>query len=292
MRGGVDDVGDPAVVLIYENEVVLCTGTLVSPTVVLTAAHCVDPAMLGAHAVTELEVRFGAKLYTPDATAHVAEAAIHPDWDITDTTSTTNPDLAILRLTAPVTDVAPIPLPAAGIEAALVVGAPLRAIGYGITENGKSDYGTKREAPTAVSKLDGQAIYTKPVAMCEGDSGAPYLFDQDGKEVLAAVHSRGNCLTSARGYRTDLFLSSFIQPFIDADCKEDARCDEACTADPDCDATGEGGGGAGGGTAGATEPSGGCSLAEGATADGSALFAVVAAVALVVSRARSRGTCC
>jgi hypothetical protein len=162
-----------------------------------------------------------------------------------------------------------------------VVGAPLRAVGFGITDNGKSDYGTKREAPTAVSKLDGQVIYTKPVAMCEGDSGAPYLFVQGDTEVVAAVHSRGNCLTSARGYRLDLFRDTFIQPFIDAGCKADNVCDAACTTDPDCVMGGEGGGGAGGGQATTNTAAGGCSVGAVGTPGAEAFVFVGCALAVL-----------
>ena len=39
---GTVDNGDPAVVMLRASQGGYCTGTLVSPTVVVTAAHCVD----------------------------------------------------------------------------------------------------------------------------------------------------------------------------------------------------------------------------------------------------------
>ena len=41
--GGVTDTADPAVVLLYANSGSICTATVISPTVLLTAAHCVSP---------------------------------------------------------------------------------------------------------------------------------------------------------------------------------------------------------------------------------------------------------
>src|SRR2546421_2802642 len=52
---GTDDTGDPAVVVVAaqmpnSQQASLCTGSIISPHVILTAAHCVSPATVGAGA--------------------------------------------------------------------------------------------------------------------------------------------------------------------------------------------------------------------------------------------------
>src|SRR4051794_37673594 len=57
--GGTTDNGDPSVVALFAHQPgatsgSLCTGTVISSTKVLTAAHCVDPRVVGAGNVFEV----------------------------------------------------------------------------------------------------------------------------------------------------------------------------------------------------------------------------------------------
>src|SRR5215470_4678966 len=57
--GGTTDTGDPSVVALFAHQPgaqngALCTASVIAPTVLLTAAHCVDPAEVGQGAVFEV----------------------------------------------------------------------------------------------------------------------------------------------------------------------------------------------------------------------------------------------
>lgn len=66
VRDGAADRGDSAVVAIYGEEIVLCTGTVISPRVIITAAHCLHPDLLNGHDLSEVEVRVGSSAFFPD----------------------------------------------------------------------------------------------------------------------------------------------------------------------------------------------------------------------------------
>src|SRR5262245_47178198 len=118
--------GFPAVagvaILNQNGTVAGCSGTLVSPSVVLTAAHCVASDPVGILTVFfpgGTRANYFAKAY-----------AIHPEYprDF----SSPDADLALLLLESPVADVAPMPLvtktPRAGRKGII--------IGYGLDETG------------------------------------------------------------------------------------------------------------------------------------------------------------
>jgi MYXO-CTERM domain-containing protein len=191
-----------------------CTGTVVSPHVVVTAAHCLSPDLIGpdqsfyvfygddSNDATELADRgnFGyAKSATP-----------HPDFNPNTiaTTDAVNGDLGVivLRDKAPVTPIALQHEPPA-------VGASLHVVGYGMRAPRDADTSGLRTDTTATlgavaarsMSFDGATH-----SVCEGDSGGPSLLD--GK--LAGIHSFIEHSKSCSGLNYDVRVDAYA-PWIE-----------------------------------------------------------------------------
>lgn len=181
--GGTPARRDPAVIAITRAGSPHCTGTVIAPRGVLTAAHCVR-----SYDFRELRALFFApSVQDPGPHARQARfsrAFVHgryPD----DVTS----DLALLELeeTAPVA-------PVAVLKTALdesVVGRPMRVVGFGRTAPDEPA-GAKMEGVAAILELQERRIVHAPNT-CPGDSGGPGFLTIDGREVLVGVHSTGSC---------------------------------------------------------------------------------------------------
>lgn len=170
-----------------------CTGTLVAPTVVLTAKHCaaqynVSRVFLKGSDVSEPE---GAEII------NVKETHSHPDPRV---------DLLALVLEKPSTV-----MPRAIAKGSIANVDDALVVGFGNTNpSGTKGYGKKRKAKVPMKTLDchdvdSQAEYgcyeqIELVAghrglkrdTCTGDSGGPlYIENDDGKLFLLGVTSRG-----------------------------------------------------------------------------------------------------
>ncbi len=166
----------------------LCTGIVLSPTKVLTTAHCVVslPSMVVRTNTTSA--------FTGGLASGVASAAIAPGW-----AHSFQNDLAVLTLTAPTT-APPIQLADAAEDAAYTrVGAPLQIAGFGNRNPilGKQKIGlltatdvrvkpcplpswaicdSGGRAGAVLRKLKGHTIKRKvKKAVCSGDSGGPLV---------------------------------------------------------------------------------------------------------------------
>jgi hypothetical protein len=82
-------------------------------------------------------------------------------------------------------------------------------------------------------------------ATCNGDSGGPAFFQEDGVERQMGVHSTSNCESIGTDTRADQWMiASFIQEHIDDfeagdPCRSDGSCNAGCQTgselvDPDC----------------------------------------------------------
>jgi MYXO-CTERM domain-containing protein len=217
--GGTDDAGDGAVVALVDRRArcdetnlrIVCTGTLIAPRVVLTAAHCLREQ--GSDATWE--VYFGSPV-GGDAQGRfvvVTDAVADPGWD----PNTHELDLALLRLSDP----APVaPQPLATTLPASLVGATARVVGYGETAAGVIPDGARRQTTMKVSTLDAKSFRADPAPgnSCGGDSGGPMLADVGAGEQLVGVTVSGDpsCQTYALQARADVALADFIQPYLDA----------------------------------------------------------------------------
>lgn len=235
--GGTLANGDPAVVSLairyggsYES---VCTGTLIAPKTVLTAAHCIYA--YGQNA--PYYVAFGTSSASPTKAVQVTQQYKHSGynggaWDF-----------GLLRLATPVLDVQPIPINETAMTQAHV-GRSIRHVGFGLTVAGGQDSGTKREVSYALRRVEQYTIESGAAGKqtCQGDSGGPGLMTMPGgtREVLVGVVSYGDQNCSYEGYdgRVDLvvpWIRQTMGAWEQPTCATDGACVMGCTpVDQDC----------------------------------------------------------
>lgn len=176
--------------LVYEGEDVFCTGTLVAPAVVLTAAHCIDDR------VKSVVIGTTDWMSTEGERIMVAEKFVHPDAD-----------LAVLTLQREAI-AAPRTIAAGCVnDRYLSDGAPVATVGFGATDSAGSVYDSiAYEGYTEIVDADcddpsqGCRVFLpvgselvaggNGVDACNGDSGGPlYLLTEVG-DFLVGVTSR------------------------------------------------------------------------------------------------------
>jgi V8-like Glu-specific endopeptidase len=225
--GGENDTGDPSVVAVYAQQLgatsgFLCTGSVIAPTVVLTAAHCVSPSETGAGA--RFVVLTASDINRPGG-QQLAVKEVHPNPRWTAKNLENGHDQGIVILAAPTT-LAPLPFNTAALGSSST-GAAVRVVGYGLN-NGvdQTGAGVKRQAITKLGAIESTLIEVgnSQKGTCNGDSGGPAFMKLGGVETIVGTTSYGDETCSDGGYdaRVDTDLD-FIQPFIDA-----ASCTPAC----------------------------------------------------------------
>jgi uncharacterized protein (TIGR03382 family) len=235
--GGTVTEGDPAVVaLTTPTGSPFCSGTLISPSVVLTAAHCID--MAGGN--PNITIFFGTNSFGEGTKIGVSRAGRHPEW----TGNLGNYDIGMVLLNFPIDPAIAEPLPLNTSPTTDHVEEPYRVVGFGVYERETlTSDGRKREGTTTVNghtSGDIVLIGDQDTVVCFGDSGGPGFLTIDDVEYVAGVHSyttSSECYPPNGDTRVDLYVEDFILPWIqeyDPVCGLDGRCSRACPDDPDC----------------------------------------------------------
>ncbi len=179
IMNGTFDPGDPATVLIGGGGG-WSTGALVSPRVILTCGHCVDP-----QGEPRSFVYFGSSYLDGGTIVMVERSYPHPQYV---SGAYPNIDLGIVVLkTAVPPEVKPLGIQTTALDGG-VVGDPLRIVGFGATSPAMAEF-SKMQVTVPITGIDENYLLVGP-AICAGDSGGPGLLDAgQGREVIAGVVS-------------------------------------------------------------------------------------------------------
>lgn len=185
-----------------------CSGSLVSPTVFITAGHCT-----GALGASRVFVSFDTHYVAGTSKLLPGTAHTDPLWGAVKGDSH---DLAVIVLDAPVASVTPFDLPQAGmLDAKEVRSQPFMNVGYGYDDRSFLFDGYRRWSTSAFTTLKATELQLsdKPGGVCFGDSGGPRLLGN--LEVAVTSTGNANCTGQSTSYRLDTpsaraFLSAYV----------------------------------------------------------------------------------
>lgn len=195
-----------------------CSGTLISPTVFLTAAHCADD---GARVRVTFDTAYeeGDRVYTGTFEADPLYSQVQSDPH----------DIAVVVLDKPVRGITPAPLPEADSLSSLSGTQKFTAVGYGAYEvtNGPGGhqylYNDVRMVGTGTLNATNPSwlrISMNPstgnAGTCYGDSGGPNLLGTT--DIVAAITITGDavCRSTNVVYRLDTESArSFLENYVE-----------------------------------------------------------------------------
>ena len=161
-----------------------CTGTLIAPDLVVTAAHCAvgfDEASPSKLATLSFTAGWNNGAFAGTSTA--ARVVYPPEHQPGELNLRTIPhDIALIELVHPIEDVPPLPL--------LAEVPPDQTVSLVAYANGRMNTAAISEGCVPISPIEGLLFLT--CAVISGNSGAPVLVDgPEGLAVVAVVSSRG-----------------------------------------------------------------------------------------------------
>jgi len=228
--GGSADPAHPAVGALVGDA--LCTATLITPKLVLTAAHCFT-----SHSFDTF--RLGSGIDAPLRSISLQTCISNPAFTKKSIGGAARPvhDVAVCVLAQPVADVAPLPMRTASMIPA--EGADIAFVGFGASSSGGGGLGTKRSVVVEVASVGAEGFWNLVEGVpakntCIGDSGGPGLIVSGGVEQVAGVVSAGDsaCLQNGWNMRVELelpWIRSMVETYDPGAIDFGACPDGACS---------------------------------------------------------------
>jgi secreted trypsin-like serine protease len=210
---------------------IVCSGSLISPTIFLTASHCTS--FVESTGQTDIWVTFDSSFTSKSTLLH---GTMHTN-PLYNQSQSDPEDIAVITLDEPVTNIAPVQLPTAGLLDEMKANGTLKnqlftSVGYGIQEPITGPGGITHEFPMERWYTVGQFRALNDVWLriaqtqatgdggtCSGDSGGPQFLGAGPTEkpiqVSVTITGDVECFATNVDYRLDTpqaraFLGQFV----------------------------------------------------------------------------------